>query len=148
VESPLTPEQQEKLRRLTMDRRWLVQEGYVTEFADGRLFAPPPMAEARAKTAEAAEGEEHDLENFPEAAASTPTPVDTAVQPPPAASETTAPAAPTDAAAPAADPANAPGSPPGSEAPFPGPAKASTDPAPVTDSAPAAAGEGDLPKPA
>ena len=26
--------------------RWLVTEGYVTEFIDGRLFAPPPMVEA------------------------------------------------------------------------------------------------------
>jgi hypothetical protein len=148
VESPLPPEQQEKLRRLTMDLRWLVHEGYVTEFADGRLFAPPPLAEERVKPAESAEGEEPDLENFPETAASTQTPVDAAVQPPPAAAETTSPTAPADAAAPAADPANAPGPPPSSEAPFPGPAEASTDPAPVTDSAPAAAGEGDLPKPA
>jgi hypothetical protein len=66
VESPLTPEQQEKLRRMTIDLRWLVQEGYVTEFGDGRLFAPPPMAETRIKPADSAEGEEHDLESFPE----------------------------------------------------------------------------------
>ena len=26
-----------------MDLHWLVQEGYVTEFADGRLITPPPM---------------------------------------------------------------------------------------------------------
>jgi hypothetical protein len=64
--APLTPEEQEKLRRMTMDLRWLVQEGYVTEFGDGRLFAPPPMAEARIKSAESPEGEEHDLESFPE----------------------------------------------------------------------------------
>src|SRR5688572_32704225 len=38
-------------------------EGYVTEFIDGRLFAPPPMVEARKKEVEA---EEHDPENFPE----------------------------------------------------------------------------------
>jgi hypothetical protein len=66
AESVLTPEQQEKLRRVTMDLRWLVHEGYVTEFADGRLFTPPPMAEARVKASESAEGEEHDLENFPD----------------------------------------------------------------------------------
>ena len=36
----------------TMDLRWLVQEGYVTEFGDGRLFTPPPMAEQRAKARE------------------------------------------------------------------------------------------------
>jgi hypothetical protein len=48
------------------DLRWLVTEGYVTEFIDGRLFAPPPMVEARKKEVEA---EEHDPENFPEAPA-------------------------------------------------------------------------------
>ena len=137
VESPLTPEQQEKFRRLTMDLRWLVQEGYVTEFADGRLFAPPPMAEARARTAEAAEGEEHDLENFPEAAAPTQTPDDAAAPPPPAAAEPESPADPADAAAPAADTANAPGLPPGSDAPIPDPAEAGSAPTPETDSAPA-----------
>ena len=52
---------------MTMDLHWLVQEGYVTEFADGRLFTPPPMAEARVKAAESGEVEEHDPENFPEA---------------------------------------------------------------------------------
>jgi len=46
-----------------------VREGYVTEFIDGRLFAPPPMVEARKKEVEA---EEHDPENFPEAPASAP----------------------------------------------------------------------------
>jgi len=66
VEAALTPEQQEKLKRVTMDLHWLVHEGYVTEFADGRLFTPAPIAEARVKAVESAEGEEHDLENFPE----------------------------------------------------------------------------------
>jgi hypothetical protein len=74
VEPPLAPEQQEKLKRLTMDLRWLVQEGYVTEFADGRLFTPPPIAEARAKAAESGEGEEHDQEAFPEIPISPDTP--------------------------------------------------------------------------
>lgn len=67
AESTLTPEQQEKLKRVTMDLHWLVHEGYVTEFADGRLFTPAPMAETRARAANAPEGEEHDPENFPEA---------------------------------------------------------------------------------
>jgi hypothetical protein len=61
----LTPEQRGKLVRLQGDLRWLVTEGYVTEFIDGRLFASPPMAEARKKEAEASE---NDPENFPEAA--------------------------------------------------------------------------------
>jgi hypothetical protein len=145
VESPLTPEQQEKFRRLTMDLRWLVQEGYVTEFADGRLFAPPPLAEARARTAETAEGEEHDLENFPEAAVPTQAPDGAAVPPLPAPAEPESPADPADAAAPAADTANAPELPPGSEAPVPGPVETGSVPTPVTDSAPAAASEGGAP---
>ena len=40
----LAPEQAEKLRKMSNDLRWLVMEGYVTEFSDGKLFAPPPMA--------------------------------------------------------------------------------------------------------
>jgi hypothetical protein len=87
ADSPLSPEQQEMLRRLTIDLRWLVQEGYVTEFADGRLFAPPPLTQARAKTAESAESEELDLESFPEPAASLE--AEPAAQPPPAATATT-----------------------------------------------------------
>jgi hypothetical protein len=66
----LTSEQQSKLNRLNGDLRWLVSEGYVTEFIDGRLFAPPPVVEARKKEIE---GSEHDPENFPEVpAAETP----------------------------------------------------------------------------
>ena len=73
-EHPLAPEQQEKLKRLSIDLRWLVTEGYVTEFGDGRLFAPPPMAEPKAKSAGGGEEEEHDSENFPEAPISAETP--------------------------------------------------------------------------
>lgn len=54
---------QAKLARMQGDLRWLVTEGYVTEFLDGRLFAPPAMVEARKKEIESAE---HDPENFPE----------------------------------------------------------------------------------
>lgn len=59
----LTVEQQAKLARLNGDLRWLVSEGYVTEFIDGRLFAPAPVVESRKKEIE---GAEHDPENFPE----------------------------------------------------------------------------------
>jgi hypothetical protein len=68
VEPVLTLEERAKLARMQGDLRWLVTEGYVTEFIDGRLFAAPPMAEARKKEVE---GEEHDPENFPEVPAST-----------------------------------------------------------------------------
>ncbi len=65
----LTPEEQAKLQRMNGDLRWLVMEGYVTEFIDGRLFAPPPMTEARKQEVEKAE---HDPENFPEVPAEAP----------------------------------------------------------------------------
>jgi hypothetical protein len=93
--SSLTPEQQETLKRVTMDLHWLVQEGYVTEFADGRLFTPPPMAEARAKAAESQDLEEHDPENFPEAPAASP--IMPAAQPPPPQESVPPSAAPSDA---------------------------------------------------
>jgi hypothetical protein len=137
----LTPEEHEKLRRMTMDLRWLVQEGYVTEFADGRLFAPPPMVEAHSKVREAAEGEEPDLESFPEApgAAEPPvaaeSPAGTPTEPPPAES----PAPATDAAA--SVPAAAPESLPGGDTPGPAPAGVSESPPSETGSAPATAPE-------
>jgi hypothetical protein len=66
-EHVLSIDDRAKISRMQGDLRWLVTEGYVTEFIDGRLFAPPPMVEARKKEVEA---EEHDPENFPEAPAS------------------------------------------------------------------------------
>jgi len=65
----LTAEDQSKLTRLNGDLRWLVTEGYVTEFIDGRLFAAPPMTEARKQEVEK---DEHDPENFPDAPMTTP----------------------------------------------------------------------------
>jgi hypothetical protein len=62
----LTPEDQSRLNRLNGDLRWLVTEGYVTEFIDGCLFAPPAMTEARKQEVE---GDDHDPENFPDAPA-------------------------------------------------------------------------------
>jgi hypothetical protein len=63
AEAGLTPEQREKIGRLQGDVRWLVHEGYVTEFIDGTLYAPPPVVEARKREIEA---EEQDPENFPD----------------------------------------------------------------------------------
>ena len=60
----LSPADQAKLSRMQGDLRWLITEGYVTEFLDGRLFAPPAVVEARKKEIESAE---HDPENFPDA---------------------------------------------------------------------------------
>jgi hypothetical protein len=47
----LNPDEQKKLNQLMLDLRWLIVEGYVTEYGDGRLFAAPPMPEAKAKEA-------------------------------------------------------------------------------------------------
>jgi hypothetical protein len=82
TEPVLSIEDRAKLSRLQGDLLWLVREGYVTEFIDGRLFAPAPMVEARKKEIEA---EEHDPENFPEApaAAETEAAGETARTPPP-----------------------------------------------------------------
>ncbi|MGZ0709411.1 hypothetical protein ACWPKO_13865 [Coraliomargarita sp. W4R53] len=45
----LSQEDQKKLGQLMLDLRWLITEGYVTEYGDGRLFAAPPMPEAKPK---------------------------------------------------------------------------------------------------
>jgi hypothetical protein len=92
----LVPEQAEKLRKMSNDLRWLVMEGYVTEFSDGKLFAPPVMAPQAAKKAEAGD-EEHDPVDFPEA----PAPAAASPTEPPAAE--TAPAEPSASAEPASD---------------------------------------------
>jgi hypothetical protein len=64
MDAGLSLDERAKFSRLQGDLMWLVREGYVTEFIDGRLFAPPPMVEARKKEIES---EDHDPENFPEA---------------------------------------------------------------------------------
>jgi hypothetical protein len=45
----LSPTEQEKLNQLMLDLRWLITEGYVTEYGDGRLFAAPPLPEPNKK---------------------------------------------------------------------------------------------------
>jgi hypothetical protein len=49
----LSETDEKALRQLMIDLRWLITEGYVTEYGDGRLFAPPPMPEAKPKPPEA-----------------------------------------------------------------------------------------------
>ena len=50
------PEEEEaekaQVRQLMLDLRWLVSEGYVTEYGNGRLFAPPPIEELPKKKKE------------------------------------------------------------------------------------------------
>jgi hypothetical protein len=106
-EPALTIEERAKFARMQGDLRWLVTEGYVTEFIDGRLFAPPPIPEARKREVES---EEHDPENFPEVPADSRPPIafaapaaetapavaetPVATEPEPAPAEPTAPAPP------------------------------------------------------
>jgi hypothetical protein len=100
-------EQREKILRTHGDLIWLVREGYVTEFIDGGLYAPPAMVEARKKEVE---NEEVDPENFPEA------PRPQAPRPEaPAAPAVEAPAPEPEAAAPA-EAAPAPAEPPAAQA--------------------------------
>jgi hypothetical protein len=95
----LAPEQQEKFKRMSGDLRWLVTEGYVTEFADGRLFAPPPLTGPKKKTT-GPELDEHDPEDFPEAPAAEAAPV---AEAPAAAASAPAPEAPVAEPAPVAE---------------------------------------------
>jgi hypothetical protein len=99
--SSVTPEQREKMIRLQGDLIWLVREGYVTEFIDGGLYAPPAMVEARKKEVEA---EENDPENFPEA----PRAAEQAAAEAPPAETAAAPEAPADDAAAREAPAPSP----------------------------------------
>lgn len=110
----LTPEQTEKLRKMSNDLRWLVMEGYVTEFSDGKLFAPPPMAPQAAKRAESGE-DEHDPVDFPEAHTAAVPPA--AAEPAPASASTEPAAEPAPAPASAEAPAPAPDAEPKPEAP-------------------------------
>jgi hypothetical protein len=123
----VTPEQREKIMRMQGDLIWLVREGYVTEFIDGGLYAPPAMVEARKKEVEA---EENDPENFPEAPRSA-EPQAHARQAP---SEEPRAAAPDPPPAPAAAPV-----PPAEEAPD------IVEPPAPEPSAPSAPSEADLP---
>ncbi len=47
----LSAEDHARLKRMTLDLRWLVTEGYVTEFIDGSLFAAAPIPPPKPKPA-------------------------------------------------------------------------------------------------
>ncbi len=76
--TPLSPEEQEKVTRLKADLRYLVKEGYMTEFVDGSLYCPPAVVEARKREIEASDV---DPENFPEAPKPAPVPTADAAAP-------------------------------------------------------------------
>ena len=130
----VAPEPRERILRMQGDLIWLVREGYVTEFIDGGLYAPPAMVEARKKEVEA---QENDPENFPEA--------------PPAEAEARAPdAPPQESASPeSAAPEGAPDAPMPEAAP-PEALPAAVEPAaaaPLETTAPVAPPETEVPPP-
>ncbi len=49
--SPFGEADQPRIKRMQVDLRWLVTEGYVTEFIDGSLFAAAPMPAPKPKPA-------------------------------------------------------------------------------------------------
>jgi hypothetical protein len=65
--APVAQDVRDRIVRMQGDLIWLVREGYVTEFIDGGLYAPPAMVEARKREVES---EDVDPENFPEVPAS------------------------------------------------------------------------------
>jgi hypothetical protein len=94
----IAPEDQRRLAQMQGDLRWLVTEGYVTEFLDGSLFAPPviPAPKAGGDPKKRDQADNHEDEEDAEPAAEEP------AEPPSA--EPTAEDAPVEAAA--AEPAS------------------------------------------
>ncbi|MFP6901510.1 MAG: hypothetical protein VCA36_11240 [Opitutales bacterium] len=61
-----TKEQEELVRQLARDLRWVVTEGYATEFADGTLVLPPPVAPRRTSAKKSADkGDEATVSETP-----------------------------------------------------------------------------------
>ena len=74
----LSEDEQKQLNQLMLDLRWLIVEGYVTEYGDGRLFAAPPMPEAKPKQAKAPVSKKAPSEDAPEVANAEPQAVEEA----------------------------------------------------------------------
>lgn len=60
----ITSEQQGQVRQLMLDLRWLVSEGYVTEFGNGTLIATPRTTALLKKKVESADGGERSPEEL------------------------------------------------------------------------------------
>jgi hypothetical protein len=150
----LTSSEQEALRQLKTDLHYLVSEGYVTEFSDGRLFVPP-IREEEIRSAEKEKAKEEAAAAASEAAeadqAPAPAPApeaeleaksETTPQPPePEAvkAEEPAPAPATEDVPPAAPPAPEPEAAvaPESPSPEPQPEPVAPEPEPASPPAPA-----------
>jgi hypothetical protein len=119
--SPFGAADQPRIKRMQLDLRWLVTEGYVTEFIDGSLFAAPPMPPPKPKPKPAAPAPASEGK-APAATPDAPAPVESPVPP---------------TEQPAANPSAAPDEPPTSSAePAPAP---EPPPEPAAESAPEAA---------
>ncbi len=103
--SSLAPEDDAKLKRLWMDLRWLVTEGYVTEYSDGKLFAAPTMTAQQAKSEDAANAAADAVEDAAREAAEKAAPAAEATE---AEIEEPAPSAEIEAPAPVVEPTEAP----------------------------------------
>ena len=119
-EPGLAPEQKAALNRLILDLRWLVAEGYVAEYSDGRLFAHPVLAQGQTEPDE----KDHEPSAGSESAQAGEASAEAA---PAAETEAVAPAAESEPVAPVAEEV------PVSEAPAP-----EAPPAPESEPAPAA----------
>jgi hypothetical protein len=92
------------LNRLMQDLRWLVTEGFVAEYSDGRLVAHPVMTpQAQAQEEKGAHAPEAPAEPAPESAPAPEAPPATEAVPE-ASAEASAPAAPEPAAVPTEEP--------------------------------------------
>lgn len=127
--SPFGEVDQPRIRRMHGDLRWLVTEGYVTEFMDGSLFAAPPMPPAKPKHPPPPPTPEVVAAETPESVAQVPEagpPAESPVSPPSAPAEE-APAKPTPAAEEATPAATT------ESAPIPEPAPQTDAPEPARD---------------
>jgi hypothetical protein len=137
VKTELTAEEKQ-VHQLFADLRWLVMEGYVTEFGDGKLFANPMMSTPAAKAESASEGkaEDEDAVAVEEEESESAEAAPVAVEAPTAPAETpTAPAA--EEAVPATEAPAEPEKKPAPEATAPAPTAPAPEPeAPAAEETP------------
>ena len=70
-EAAMQPQDLERLRQLRSDMRWLITSGYVTEYSNGKLFAPPPQVGPAPSDDEPSAGDEASASSAAEASAAT-----------------------------------------------------------------------------
>lgn len=59
----ISPEDQARVRQLKIDLHYLVSEGYVTEYSDGRLYVPPVREEGAARKADEEDEPDEEVES-------------------------------------------------------------------------------------